>query len=159
MAGSLLASTRLAQVYEAALQSSSCRLRAIIYTQLAEDAVDVTLDRCFGYVQPVGNCFVAMARHDLLEHFDLASREIGTAHSLCQPLRHLGRNPARPSVHLPDRIFQFLEEHVLQQVTLSSGLQRTVNIFIAVKGGKMAMIASTPPNSGIRKSIKVTSGR
>src|SRR6266853_1035352 len=70
---SMKVTMNLAQVYEAALQSSSCRLRAIVYAQLAEDAVDVTLDRCFAYVQPAGDCFVAVAGHDLFEHFDLSS--------------------------------------------------------------------------------------
>src|SRR5215470_4796342 len=39
-------------------------------------------------------------------------------------------------MHLPNCIFKFVEEDVLQQVSLGSGLQRSINIFIAIESSE-----------------------
>jgi len=57
---------------EAALQSSGSSLCPIIYSELAENTIDVAFDGCFTDIQSLSDCFIAVAGYDLFKHFDLS---------------------------------------------------------------------------------------
>ena len=66
---------------DAALEGARRGLRAIRYTELSEDVVDMTLDGGFAYPQRTRDFFVALAVHDLLKHLELAQSQLRGAHA------------------------------------------------------------------------------
>src|ERR1700677_620864 len=72
----------LVKVHNSPLQRSGRSLGAIGDPQLAEQAVDVGLDRGLGDEQRRSNLLVAVAAHDQLQHLRLPPGERRRAHAL-----------------------------------------------------------------------------
>jgi len=65
---------KLTQVNQPTLKRRGGGLRSVGHTELAENIIDVALDGRFTDVQSGSDCFVAVAGHDLFEHFSLSRR-------------------------------------------------------------------------------------
>ena len=65
---------------DAALERAGGSLRAVGYTKLAEDVVDVTLDGRFANLQRACDLFIALAIHDFLKDLQLAQSQFRRRH-------------------------------------------------------------------------------
>src|SRR5262245_65189248 len=97
----------LVQVHEPATQGHRHRMRAIAHAQLAEDAVDVVLDRRLRDPEPARDLAVVVSARHAAQDLGLARREVvepGVA--LLEAGGQRRRHPAPPGVHRPDGLEQ-----------------------------------------------------
>src|SRR6185369_11337640 len=102
-----------AQVDQPALEGGGYGLGAIGHAELAENIIDVTLDRRFANRQARAYFLIALASHDQFEHFHLSARQIRARHSLRQSHGDRGGNVPRAGMHASYRRLEFFEEHIL----------------------------------------------
>ncbi len=84
----------------------------------------------------VRNLLVALAVHNLLQHVELPRRQIFCAHALGKLLGNRRRNVRFARMNRADGRDQLLRGHALQQIGPRPGLQRAIDILIAVVGGQ-----------------------
>src|SRR5215213_4958211 len=121
---------------DAALEGASGGLRAIGHTEFPEDVVDVALDRGFADAQRARDLLVRLTLHDFLKHLELSIRELRGVHPFRESFSNHWWQTTCARVDLPDGVLELFEKHVFQQVALRAGLQRTVDIFVAIVSGK-----------------------
>src|SRR4051812_9119361 len=122
----------LVKVDDASLQCGGCGLRAITYPELAEQAVDVGLHCRFRDKKCRGDLLVAVAAHDKAQHLSLAVGERRSVHALGQALGYRCRNARSAAVDGANGGEQLLRVHPFEKIAAGTGLQRTVDIFIAI---------------------------
>ena len=81
-----------AQVDQPALQSGSYGLDTVGHSELAENVIDVTLNRCVTNPQAGAYFFIALALRDQFQHLHLSAGQIGAGHSLGKPIGDRGGN-------------------------------------------------------------------
>src|SRR5207253_7429884 len=121
---------RLIQVDDAALQGEGRGVGAVADAELAQDIVDVNLDRAFRNRQVGGDDLIALALGDVFQDFKLARRQLRAVHALGQPAGDFGRDAALPCVDGADGFNQLVAQHVLEQVSARPGLQGAVDVFV-----------------------------
>src|ERR1051325_8265940 len=115
---------RSRKVDDAALQGGGGGLGSVRDAELAEDAVDVTLDGGLADAERRAYLLVAAAAHDKLKDFELPSSQVRPAHAHREAFGDDAGNLTPARVHGTYRGLKLVEEHVLEQVALRARLER-----------------------------------
>src|SRR4051794_5688913 len=119
---------------DAALQGGGGGLGAACDAELAEEAVDVTLDRRLADAERRASLFVAEPAHYQLKNFMLSPRQVRAAHAPREAFGDDARYRAPARVDGAYGGLKLFKEHVFEQVALRARLKRAVDVFVAVVG-------------------------
>ena len=108
---------------DAALEGGGGGLGSVCDAELAEDAVDVTLDRGLADAERGAYLFVAAAAHNQLKNFKLSARQVRPAHAAREPFGDDAGNLSPARVYRAYGRLKLVEEHVFEQVALRARLE------------------------------------
>lgn len=111
-------------------------LSAIGDFELLDDAVHVVADGIAADVERGTDLLVGEAARKHLQHFEFTRSELGPHHALGETLCNLARKVALPMVHGPNGFHHVGLRSVLEKVSLGTGLDGTVDIFVRLVAGE-----------------------
>src|SRR5260221_9833082 len=87
-------------------------------------------------IQPRRNLFVPHSLCDELEDFDLTTRQRRMARAFVEPGLDIRPDRSFSAVDLPHDVYEVVRQGVLQYIGCRAGLERAVDVFIAVIRGQ-----------------------
>src|SRR5882757_4613018 len=121
---------------EASLNCRSSGLGTVRDFPLLDHAVDMILYCILTDSQRMADLLVGRSLGEQLEDFNLARGKIGPHHALREAGSYVARDIFFPCMYSADRFHHLLQASVFQQITLRTGLHRTIDVFVRLKAGQ-----------------------